>query len=74
MFIDFALKSSSRKSIAFGDNNQGNAMGLDKVAITSGKHINNVMLVQSLGYNLMSVLKLIDRRYVVLFTKTSCIL
>ena len=51
---------SSQKYITFGDNNKGKVIGLGKVAISKDKHIDKVMLVQSLGYNLMSISKLCD--------------
>lgn len=47
-------------------------MGLGKVAISWDKTIDNVMLVQSLGYNLMSLAKLTDMYLLVLFSKVDC--
>src|SRR5215203_2300501 len=71
--IDDNLSHSSQKYITFGDNNKGKVLGLGKVAISKDKHIDKVMLVQSLGYNLMSILKLCDMGMLVLFSRRTII-
>ena len=48
----------SQDSIIFGDVNQGKVKGLGKIAISSEHSISNVFLVESLGYNLLSVSQL----------------
>src|SRR3954468_21010830 len=73
LFIDDNLSHSSQKYITFGDNNKGKAIGLGKVAISKDKHIDKVMLVQSLGYNLMSISKLCDMGMFVLFSASRCV-
>jgi hypothetical protein len=55
-------------SIIFGDGNQGKVKGLGKIAITSEHSISNVFLVESLGYNLLSVSQLCNMGYNCLFT------
>jgi hypothetical protein len=45
----------SHDTIIFGDGNQGKVNGLGKIAITTEHSISNVFLVESLGYNLLSV-------------------
>jgi hypothetical protein len=45
----------SHDTIIFVDGNQGKVKGLGKVAITTKHSISNVFLVESLGYNLLSV-------------------
>ena len=50
LFTEEKLSQSSQKYITFGDNNKGKVLGLGKVAISKDKHIDKVMLVQSLGY------------------------
>ena len=47
-------------------------VGLGKVAISHDNSIQNVMLVESLGYNLLSVSRLADFDFNVLFTKVDC--
>src|SRR3954471_15177187 len=73
LFIDENLSHSSQKYITFGDNNKGNVIGLVKVAISKDKHIDRVMLVQSLGYNLMSISKLCNMGMLVLFSASRCV-
>jgi len=47
-------------------------VGLGKVAISHDRSIQNVMLVESLGYNLLSVSRLADFGFNVLFTEVDC--
>jgi hypothetical protein len=47
-------------------------VGLGKVAISHDSSIQNVMLVESLGYNLLSVSRLADFGLNVLFTEVDC--
>ena len=42
-------------SIVFGGGSKGQVLGLGKVAITNDMSLANVMLVQSLKYNLLSI-------------------
>ena len=72
MFFEFSPSASSSKNITFGDNSKGQVKGLGKVAISRDKSISNVMLVESLGYNLMSIAQLTDIGLNVLFTKFDC--
>ena len=53
-------------------NSKGKVVGLGKVAISHDSSIQNVMLVESLGYNLLSVSRLADYGFNVLFTKVDC--
>ena len=73
LFTEEKLTHSSQKYITFGDNNKGKVLGLGKVAISKDKHIDKVMLVQSLGYNLMSISKLYDMGMLVLFSASRCV-
>src|ERR1041385_1755941 len=73
LFTEEKLSLSSQKFITFGDNNKGKVLGLGKVAISKDKHIDKVMLVQSLGYNLMSISKLCDMGMLVLFSASRCV-
>src|SRR3954468_22128470 len=67
------LTPSSQRHITFGDNKKGKVIGLGKVSISKDKHIDKVMLVQSLGYNLMSISKLCDMGLLVLFSASRCV-
>ena len=73
LFVDPNLTASPLKYITFGDNNKGKVIGLDKIAISKDKSIDDVLLVQSLGFNLMSVVKLCDLGMLVLFSISKCI-
>ena len=52
MFRELAENDGPRKYVTSGDNSNGNVVGLCKVAISHDSSIQNVMLVESLGYNL----------------------
>ena len=68
MFSSYTLKIDSNESILFGDNSKGDVIGLDKVAITLEHSITNVLHVDSLGYNLLSVSQLCEMGFNCLFT------
>jgi hypothetical protein len=68
MFTSYVKNKDSQDSIIFGDGNQGKVKGLGKIAITSEHSISNVFLVESLGYNLLSVSQLCNMGYNCLFT------
>src|SRR3954470_7105009 len=72
LFTEEKLSQYSQKYITFGDN-KGKVLGLGKVAISKYKHIDKVMLVQSLGYNIMSISKLCDMGMLVLFSASHCV-
>ena len=42
-------------SITFGDNGKGKVKGLGKIVISNDMSISNVLLVESLNFNLLSV-------------------
>src|SRR3954469_18117269 len=73
LFVDPNLTASPLKYITFGDNNKGKVIGLGKIAISKDKSIGEVLLVQSLAYNLMSLGKLYDLGMLVLFLISKCI-
>jgi hypothetical protein len=68
MFTFYVKNKDSQDSIIFGDGNQGKVKGLGKIAISFEHSISNVFLVESLGYNLLSVSKLCNMGYNCLFT------
>src|ERR1044072_2416241 len=73
LLMESSLGPSSKKTITFTDKGKSNALGLGRVAISQGQYIDKVMLVESLGYNLMSVSMLCDLDLVVLFRKYGCL-
>jgi hypothetical protein len=68
MFTFYVKNMDSQDTIIFRDGNQGKVKGLGKIAITIEHSIPNVFLVESLGYNLMSVSQLCHMGYNCLFT------
>ena len=68
MFSSYVKNKDSQDSIIFGDGNQGKVKGLGKIAISNEHSISNVFLVESLGYNLLSVSQLCNMGYNCLFT------
>jgi hypothetical protein len=67
MFTSYIKNKDSHDMIIFGDGNQGKVKGIGKIAITTEHSISNVFLVESLGYNLLSVSKLCHMGYICLF-------
>ena len=61
-----------RKYVTFEDNSKGKVLGLGKVTISHDSSIQNSRLVESLGYNLLSVSRLDDFCFNVLFTEIDC--
>ena len=55
MFSSYSPKMDSNENIVFGDNFRGDVIGLGKVAITLKHSITNILHVDSLSYNLLSV-------------------
>ena len=54
-------------SITFGDNGKGKVEGLGKIAISNDMSISNVMLVERLNFNLLSVAQLCDLAFKCIF-------
>jgi hypothetical protein len=67
MFQSFSPKLDSNKNIVFGDNFKGDVVGLGKVAITLEHSIINILHVDSLSYNLLSISQLCEMGYNYLF-------
>jgi hypothetical protein len=68
IFTSYVKNKDSQDTIIFGDGNHGKVKGLGNIAITSEHSISNVFLVESLGYNLLSVSQLCHMGYNYLFT------
>ena len=52
--------SNGYDSITFGDNDKGKVKGLGKIAISNDLSISNVLLVESMNFNLLFVAQLCD--------------
>jgi hypothetical protein len=60
MFTSIDNEGSECDKITFGDNSKGKVKGLGKIAISNDLSILNVLLVESLSYNLLSIAQLCD--------------
>ena len=67
MFTSFQPNHDHSGNIVFGDNGKGEVLGLGKIAISNDNSISNVLLVNSLRYNLLSVSQLCEMGYNYLF-------
>src|SRR6266508_7003243 len=56
------------QEIVFGDSGKGEVVGVGKIPISNDQSISNVLLVDSLSYNLLSVSQLCEMDYNCLFT------
>jgi len=67
MFQEIKPNDGDVRSITFDDNSRGDVIGLGKIAISNDMSISNVMLVESLNFNLLSIAQLCDLRYKCIF-------
>jgi hypothetical protein len=68
MFTSYVKNKDSHDMTIFGDGNQGKVKEIGKIVITTEHSISNAFLVESLGYNLLSVSQLCHMLYNCLFT------
>ena len=54
-------------SITFGDNGKGKVKGLGKITISNDMSISNVLLVERLNFNLLSMAQLCDLGFKCIF-------
>jgi hypothetical protein len=57
MFHSLHLTQESQ-GIVFGDSGKGEVIGIGNISISSNQSLSNVLLVDSLSYNLLSVSQL----------------
>jgi hypothetical protein len=60
MFTSIDNEGSDYDKITFGDNSKDKVKGLGKITISNDLSISNVLLVESLSYNLLFVAQLCD--------------
>ena len=60
MFTSLDEDVGDHEYVTFGDNSKGKVVGLGKVAITKDLFISNVLLVESVSFNLLSIAQLCD--------------
>ena len=73
LLMDSTLRPSGKSHITFADTGKSKVLGLGRVAISKDQHMDKVMLVESLGFNLMSVSMLCDLNMIVIFGKYHCL-
>ena len=69
------LLSLQRKDcglVTFGDNNQCKVIAIDNVGQGKNPLIENILLVDGLRYNILSISQLCDKGHKVLFDKNAC--
>ena len=59
--------------VTYGDNNKGRILGVGKIGTNSSTSIENVLHVEGLKHNLLSVSQLCDRGYLVSFDSHKCV-
>jgi hypothetical protein len=67
MFDSINDNNSGVDSIIFDNNKKGKVIGLGKIAISNDMSISNVLLVESLDFNLLSVAQIYDLGYKCIF-------
>jgi hypothetical protein len=68
MFTSFEKNECKSDCIMFGYNSQGQVLDFGKIVITTEYSISKFLLVESLDYNLVSILQLCEMSYNCLFT------
>ena len=68
LFTSIEYDNIPKETIVFGDNSKDEVIGLGKIALAHDNSITNVYLVETLGYNLLSVSQLCGMGYNCLFT------
>ena len=61
---------SHKEYVTFGDDKKGKVLGTGVIKVNNNFTLKDIMLVDKLGYNLLSVSQLVDADLDVLFCKT----
>ena len=67
-----SLEAKKEGMVTFGDNAKGKIIGIGKVPISSFSCIENVLLVEGLKHNLLSIDQLCDKNFNVSFKSSIC--
>jgi hypothetical protein len=67
MFNTIKPNDSGIDSITFGNNKKGDVIGLGRIAISNDHSISNVLLVEKLNFNLLSMAQLCDLGFKCIF-------
>ncbi|XP_038989467.1 uncharacterized protein LOC120113034, partial [Phoenix dactylifera] len=68
------LKSKEGGVVTFGDNAKGQIIGVGKISISPSSFIDNVLLVNGLKHNLLSISQFCDKGFKVSFESSLCII
>ena len=68
------LKAKDGGKVTFGDNNKAKTIGIGNIGTQDSSFIKNVLLVDNLNYNLLSVSQLCDMGLFVIFKRFECLL
>ena len=66
------LKSKDDGTVTFGDNAKGKIVGIGNIGNPEDPSIKNVLLIDGLKHNLISISQLCDKGYKVTFDKREC--
>ena len=69
----FTLKSKEERFVTFGDNKKEKIIGIGNIKITPSTFIENILLVDKLKHNLLSISQLCDVSFDVNFKPSMCI-
>src|SRR3954465_13919980 len=69
MLVDLVDSLKSSSDISFGDDRKGKVLGLGKFVISSDSSLKNVMLVETLHYNLLCTIQLARAGFDSLFSE-----
>src|SRR3954469_13736358 len=70
MFQDLVLKSGGE--VKFGGDQKGKIIGSGTISMSNSPSITNVLLVEGLAHNLLSISQLSDSGYDIIFNQKSC--
>src|SRR6185503_17579347 len=73
MFTSLDEDVGDYEHVTFGDNSKGKVVGLGKVAITKDLSISNVLLVESVSFNLLSIAQLCDLELICTFSDSEVV-
>ena len=69
----YTLEMKDGGLVTFGDNGKGKIVGIGKVKITPYTSMENMLLVDKLKHNLLSISQLCDKGFKVIFEPSMCI-
>ena len=72
LFFNFVSKKKG--FVTYGDNNKGAILDKDSIGNPSSISISDVLLVEGLKHNLISISQLCDKGYKIVFSQECCII